>query len=61
LARESFSRAFGLEPDAQLAVERYLSGLSLELKPWVTEESPWEDELLSSRPGLVDKFYGVWE
>jgi len=59
LARESFSRAFGLDPDAQLEVERHLSGLSMVLRPWREEESPWVDELLSSRPGLVDQFYGV--
>jgi hypothetical protein len=59
LARESFSRAFGLDPDAQLEVERHLSGLSMVLRPWRAEESPWVDDLLSSRPGLVDQFYGA--
>jgi hypothetical protein len=59
LARESFSRAFGLDPDAQLEVERHLSGLSMVLRPWREEESPWVDDLLSSRPGLVDQFYGA--
>jgi hypothetical protein len=56
-ARESFARAFGLDTDAQLAVERVLSGLHVDVKAWSPEESPWQYGLLSARPGLVDKFF----
>jgi len=60
LARESFCRAFGLEAEAQLLVERDLWGLDLRIGPWSPEDSPWQyDDLLSSRPGLVDKFHSV--
>lgn len=59
LARESFARAFGLEPQEQLLLERRLGEASLRCDDWQPEESPWHSELLSSRPGLVDKFFGA--
>jgi len=49
-----------LGTDAQLELERDLWGIDLDIGPWSPEDSPWQyDDLLSSRPGLVDKFYSV--
>jgi hypothetical protein len=60
-ARESFHRAFGLDPDAQLAVEKALGSVDLKVDGWEPEESPWQFGFFSARPGLVDKFFGVEE
>nr|UYZ32451.1 RNA-dependent RNA polymerase [Alternaria dianthicola umbra-like virus 1] len=57
--RESFARAFGLEPDQQLQLERDLEGLTIDVGPWQPEESPFQTGFFSARPGLVDKFNGV--
>jgi hypothetical protein len=58
VARASFCRAFGVEPDAQIEMERDLDLVDLNVCEWEIEDSPWASaQLLDSRPGLVDKFY----
>lgn len=59
VARTSFEAAFGVEPERQLLMERELSKLVVQEPTWFPEYSPWETHLLDSRPGLVDKFFGV--
>lgn len=58
LARESFRRAFGLTPEEQLGLEKGLGELVIDITCWQPEDSPWSfDDLLLSRPGLVDQLY----
>jgi len=56
-ARESFSRAFGLDPDAQLQVEALLRDTVLDVTQWRPEESPWQFGLADASPGLVEQFF----
>lgn len=56
-ARHSFHRAFGLDPEEQLEVERHLSTATINVGSWSPEESPWVvGDLLAARPGLVEAF-----
>jgi len=53
--RESFSRAFGVEVDRQLAIERELVGLP-KLSAWVCQEAPVPDGWWDVDPGLCEYF-----
>jgi hypothetical protein len=60
--RESYCRAYGLDPQAQIEVERALDLVTLRIDKWDPEESPWVfGNILDARPGLVEPFFGVSE
>jgi hypothetical protein len=57
LTRISYHRAFGLDPEEQVEVERRLRQATVNVDAWVPEESPWAvGGLTDANPGLCEPF-----